>query len=992
MFGGVPVPGATVTVTQGDKTLVTVTDPMGAYSFPDLKEGPWPVEIEMLGFAKLKGDTATTAWELKMLSMAEIKADVVHNEPAPTAAAAAPAAGNAKGAAKGAPATPRAQQTGFAQTQVNQNANAQQPANPPAQQTSSTFANASQDELNSRAADASLINGTVNNGAASPFAQLGAFGNNRRGLRPLYNGGIGLVNFDTSALDARSYSLAGANTTRPSYSKGQLTFNFGGPLKLPGIIKNNNGPNFFFGYSRTQNRTASVATGRMPTDLERMGDFSETVLPTGLPAQVIDPVTGQPFGGDMIPGQRISPQAQSLLAYFPKPNFTGNPQYNYQIPIVGVVHTDAVQTQMNKSINQRNQVNGNFAFQSSRTGNPNLFSFLDSGRSKGINAAINWTFRPTQRFSSQFGFRFGRQSITTTPFFANKLNVSGLAGITGNNQDPVNWGPTALNFTNGTGVSGLSDAQYSAVRNQTTTVSYGSFWNHGRHNIQFGGDMRRAQFNTISQQDPRGTFTFTGAIAGVDFADFLLGVPGTSEIAFGNADKYFRQTVTDLFFQDDWRINGALTLMLGARWEYETPISEKYNRLVNLSIGPNFTTIAPAIGNDLINKDPMDILPRFAFAWRPIAASSVIVRGSYGIYRNTGVYQSIANQMAQQAPLSKSLSVPNSAANPLTLANGFNATQGISQTTFAVDPNFKIGYADNWTLSVQRDLPFALQMTANYLGTKGTRLPQEFLPNTFPTGAISPTGYIFLTSNGNSTRHAGQIQVRRRLRSGFTSTLQYTYAKAIDDAPLMGGAQVATVTSAGTNVAQNWLHLDAERALSSFDQRHQLSVQGQYSTGSGVRGGALLSGWKGAVLKSWTFASALTVGSGTPETPTYFSNVAGTGVTGNLRPNVTGASITAAPEGKSLNPAAFSVPAAGQFGNAARNSITGPTQFSLNSTLGRTFPWGDRYNIDLTINAANVMNHVAFTSWNTNISAPQFGLPASANQMRILQTTVRVRF
>jgi hypothetical protein len=338
--------------------------------------------------------------------------------------------------------------------------------------------------------------------------------------------------------------------------------------------------------------------------------------------------------------------------------------------------------------------------------------------------------------------------------------------------------------------------------------------------------------------------------------------------------------------------------------------------------------------------------------------------------------------------------VNNTPDHPLTLADPFKTAPNITATTFAVDPNFRIGYAQNWTLSVQRDLPYALQMTANYMGTKGTRLPQEFLPNTFPTGAIPPYGYIYLASNGNSYREAGQIQLRRRLRSGFTATAQYTYAKAIDDAPLMGGNQTVAVSQAGNNVAQNWLHLSGERALSNFDQRHQLLVSGQYSTGSGVRGGALLTGWKGALFKEWTFASSLTVGSGSPETPSYIPKVPITGVTGNQRPNVTGASITAAPAGKFLNPAAFAEPSAGQgqWGNAGRNSITGPSQFILNGSLGRSFPWRDRYNVDLRFDAANLMNHVTFRTWNTSISSALFGLPQTANGMRVIQTTLRLRF
>ena len=121
--------------------------------------------------------------------------------------------------------------------------------------------------------------------------------------------------------------------------------------------------------------------------------------------------------------------------------------------------------------------------------------------------------------------------------------------------------------------------------------------------------------------------------------------------------------------------------------------------------------------------------------------------------------------------------------NPLTLANGFNASPGTTPNTFAVDPNFRVGYAQNWQVSVQRDLPGSLVMTATYLGIKGTRAQQEFLPNTYPAGAVNPcpacpSGFTYLTSNGNSTREAGQFQLRRRLHNGFTATLQYTYSKS----------------------------------------------------------------------------------------------------------------------------------------------------------------------------------------------------------------------
>ena len=191
------------------------------------------------------------------------------------------------------------------------------------------------------------------------------------------------------------------------------------------------------------------------------------------------------------------------------------------------------------------------------------------------------------------------------PYWEDRENVSGEAGITGNNQDPANWGPPSLAFSSG--LAGLSDAQSSFDRNQTERWSYSLLWSRDRHNITFGGDFRRQQFNYLAQQNPRGTFTFTGAatqgsangaaIGGDDFADFLLGIPDTSSIAFGNADKYFRESVYDAYFTDDWRMSPEFTLNAGMRWEYGAPITELYGRLVNLDITPGFAAVAPVVAN-----------------------------------------------------------------------------------------------------------------------------------------------------------------------------------------------------------------------------------------------------------------------------------------------------------------------------------------------------------------------------------------------------------
>lgn len=952
-FGALPLGGVSVTAVRGDQKLTTITDPQGVYLFPDLADGPWTLTVEMQLFETQRREITVAAgapptqWELKA------------SEPSPVSATPPQA-------------TPfqRAAVTASAGAKGKKKADAENGATPPPAPDPAATA-----ELAQRAADGFLINGSVNNGASSPFALLPAFGNHRRGQRSMYNGNLGFI-LNNSAFDARAYSLTGQSTPKPGYNRLQGLFSFGGPMKIPGLIKRN-GPQFSINYQWTRNSNASTQTGLMPTAAERAGDFSH------LARTIIDPTTGVPFAGNRIPDSRISPQAKALMALYPLPNFTGSTRYNFQIPIVSGMHQDDLQTRINKQV-KRNFYSGTFAWQSTRTDNPDLFGFLETGSVSGINATANYRRSFNPRSFLNFGVQYSSFSTRVTPFFANRRNVSAEAGIAGNNQDPVNWGPPSLTFSSG--LSSLFQPQWASNRNQTAGFSVDGFYIRGRHYLAYGYNLRRQQFNVLSQENPRGSFAFTGTTTtGNDIAGFLLGTPDTSAIAFGNADKYLRASINELFINDDWRVNPSLTINAGVRWEYWSPVTEKYGRLVNLDVTPGFTSATP--GNRLPQPDRNNISPRIGFSWRPLPASSLIIRGGYGVYYDTSIYQPIASRMSQQAPLSRSLRVANSAATPLTLAAGFPlGLAPTDATTFGVDPDFRIGYSQNWQLSLQRDLPFALQASITYNGSKGTRAQQQFLPNTFPSGAIAPSGFTYLTSNGNASRHAAQLQLRRRLRSGITASVNYTYAKAIDNASLGGRNQSPPL------IAQNWLDLNAERARSNFDQRHLAAITAAYTTGMGLKGGALATGRFASWLKEWTISSSINIGSGFPLTPIVLRPVSGTGVTGSVRPDYTGADVYAAPAGFFLNPAAYATPAAGRWGNAGRNSITGPSQFVLNGSLSRTFRSTDRISFDFRLEAANALNYVTYPSWNTVVGNAQFGLPNSANPMRSIQAIFRTRF
>ena len=280
-------------------------------------------------------------------------------------------------------------------------------------------------------------------------------------------------------------------------------------------------------------------------------------------------------------------------------------------------------------------------------------------------------------------------------------------------------------------------------------------------------------------------------------------------------------------------------------------------------------------------------------------------------------------------------------------------------------------------------------MLATYTGTKGTHLLQSFVPNTYAPGSATkacancPNGFTYFTSGGNSTREEGALQLRRRLHNGFTATLVYKYSKSIDDVGSFGGGSLGSP-------AENWLNLSGERGPSSFDQRHNAQITLQYTSGMGMGGGTLLGGWRGKLVKDWTFLDNINLGTGLPLTPT-FAGLLGT-TNEQFRASFTGLDPYAASPGYFLNSHAFTQPAAGQFGNAGVGSLRGPDQFSMNASMQRSFRLNDRFTLSAQINANNPLNHVTYTSYYTTITSPQFGLPQNANAMRSMTTVLRLNF
>ena len=449
----------------------------------------------MTGFSTLEQavtiapDSGVGKWELKLLSLEQMR----------TALKPVPSAGVAVAQERSEP-----KKTGEAPKPQGVQPAAEAPPPPPS------------DETAQRAADGLLINGSVNNAATSQFSMAPRFGNTASG-RSLYTFMLN-VRADTSALDAKSYSLTGFDSPKPDTSQITGGFSLQGPLKIPHLL--HHGPNIFVGYQRTQNSTAQTTSGLMPDEAVRSGNFSQVVdsqgqtiyaPTTGLSAACLAAgvTPGSPFAGNIIPAACISPQAQALLKLYPLPNFDGNLQYNYQLPLVTDLHSDALNSNVNKTIGRNNQVSGTFAVTSTRGSNTSLFGFVDTTNVLGISTSANWSHTFNAHLRMNNGYQFSRQSSRSTPYWQDRANVSGLAGITGNNQDAMNWGPPTLSFA--TALTSLTDAQSSFNRNETNGVSSVVTWNRSPHNVTLGLIFRRQEFNYLSQANPRGTFTLTGA-------------------------------------------------------------------------------------------------------------------------------------------------------------------------------------------------------------------------------------------------------------------------------------------------------------------------------------------------------------------------------------------------------------------------------------------------------------------------------------------------
>jgi hypothetical protein len=316
---------------------------------------------------------------------------------------------------------------------------------------------------------------------------------------------------------------------------------------------------------------------------------------------------------------------------------------------------------------------------------------------------------------------------------------------------------------------------------------------------------------------------------------------------------------------------------------------------------------------------------------------------------------------------------------------------GVTTNTYAVDPNFRLPWVQIWNVDVQRDLSRTIQLGVGYTGTKGSDLDLLRAPNRGPAGLRIPgvQPFIWESSSADSIMNSLTLRLRRRMTNGFAIGGAYTLSKSVDDASSIGGA--------GGSVAQNDQDLEAERALSNFDQRHRLAADFTYELPFGERKPWLNGGAAAALFGNWRFNGTLTLASGTPFTARVVGNASDVarGVNGTLRANYNGQPIMVDDPTTVLffNTAAFSVPAPGTFGSAGRNTITGPGTSVMNLSLTRDINFGQSTRgLSIQVLANNVFNDVQFSAIDTNVNSPTFGHVVGVRPMRRVQVQTRFRF
>jgi len=732
--------------------------------------------------------------------------------------------------------------------------------------------------------------------------------------------GTAFYDFNSNGLNALTYNqklglsdadLAGLRDD-PNSDTHQHRFgaSIGGPLKT--------GKTFFYANYEGSNDKAIFGGGRavVPTAAMRNGDFRGTAITPR------DPLTGQPFPGQVIPANRIAPQATNIMNFFwPLPN-RGTQSNGYGIYQQFVPKTRNRQRADVRFDHEPSTKDSIFLRGSYQSRNPSSIQF------EGGNALTNlpildrklttasaiggWTriFSPTVVNEFRAGYNFDKLSRQST---FNNAELSRQFGLELPPNMPADRrGFPSIQFSAGRDRPGnIADAG----RNVDSTTTQNAFSVADNLSSIMGGHSLKAGvlWNRNMARDGFGTgvnyggrYQFNGAVTGNAFSDFLIGVPRQSQDQVANRGPMDGHSDDfAAYIQDDWKASRDLTVYLGLRYEIVGVWHEKNKQLANFIVQPNggywvvpnaqiAALLPPAVialnriktadqigvGDGLINTDKNNFSPRVGFAYRLGGSDRSVLRGGFGIFHPTVAVQGVRDLLATNEFRY------GIARRGVTLAHGFSTGQIFLDPgdygSEGVDPNIKSPDIYQYNLTYEHTLPGNVGLRLSYIGStmRGllvNRFENQLRASTTPFDPeneadlarlpLFPIVNTFtnLTYNlGSGQLHAGQIELQRAWRNGFALNVAYTLAHSNGNAPDAG------LSSLGV-IQYNSYDIEMDRGPDPNVVKHRVVANATWDipVGRNRKHGANMPGWANTLFGGWTVSSIFQARSGNNLTPFF---------------------------------------------------------------------------------------------------------------------------
>ena len=734
---------------------------------------------------------------------------------------------------------------------------------------------------------------------------------------------------------------------------------------------------FFFDFDGTRGVRAYLFSPNVPTLAMRQGDFTGG-------AAVKDPLTGLPFANNMIPADRLSPQAlaaQRLL--FPLPNF-GAPTLtagNYRAAFDGPEVHRIIETRVDHNFTDRHSM---FArYQNKR----------DDYSIPGARSTLPPSSVGTSQNTRRMNFYSLGDSISLGPNKYNEFRAGVIILVSQSDADvkgqalldaigiqglPSRTGIKGVPNISVTGLNTVTQSLLNPVEDSHAEVSDNFTWIAGKHSMKFGVDMVQWWVDRYLTTNAGlfGNFSFTNKFSGTPYADFLLGLPTSVTRLDPFPTQYNRFRDWAGYAQDDYKVTPRLTLNFGLRYEYNTPVTARDGNLYSFDLktgavvipndasrrlfSPYFPSNLPVetasqlgVGSALRRADTNNFAPRFGFSFQADRTGKTVIRGGWGIYY--AHYSGDIAAFLAQGPYAVSTTSTNSIVNgaPLfTFQNPFAAPGSAGTINVnGISPTLSNSYAMQYSLSIERQLSRDMGLRVSYIGTGGRQLPYQRNVN---QPVASTLGFaqarrpyplfnnILYGDNGADNSYNGlQVQVSKRLSHGLLFSSAWTWAKELSEVDDNGDAELNTVI-------ENSYDRRRERGNVYAIPRHQWENQALYELPGH---GRLLGGWQLNLL--------LNLQTGNFLNPVFSGpDPSGTNTTTG-RPDAIAPLTYPGTLAAWFDRTAFAVPAAGHFGNAARNSVVGPGYILVDGGLQKTVRF-EHFDVMATGSFQNILNHVNY--------------------------------